>query len=229
MRVQPLPVPALTCPPRFGGAWGSSEPPQPLLAEAGGGGCTTAPSSDGCPTGGSGAVEVSLFSGFSPSRPGAEELQAGEAGAVQGGRPVPLHGTGSPGTPPHPAGGREQWGWERGSTPGRGGTGDFCTFECLTLFFSVRWMQRSVVETGVFVFNKSFKSLRGLWGQVQGGPEITMSWGSFSIQWDGGLGASPACHLQLEAGRQRFPSTPQLAQPWGGTGGLLPCKVPSPS
>lgn len=63
---------------------------------------------------------------------------------------------------------------------------------------------------------------------------MTMRWGSFSIQWDVGVGASPACHLQLEAGRQRFPphppwSTPQLAQPWGGTGGLLPSKVPSPS
>lgn len=32
--------------------------------------------------------------------------------------PVPLHGAGSPSTTPHPAGSREQWGWEWGSMPG---------------------------------------------------------------------------------------------------------------
>lgn len=135
-------APACACPhlpsPLLGG-WGSFEPPQPLLAEAGGGGVLHHSSFQRwVPHRRLGGHRGLPFLWLSPSRPGAEELQAGEAGVVQGGRPVPLHGTGSPGTPPHPARGREQWGWERGSTPGRGGTGDFCTFECLTLFFSVR-------------------------------------------------------------------------------------------
>lgn len=121
-------APACTCPPHLGGGNGAHFNPSWCGLAPGGG----HPAAASVPQ----AVWRLLESAPFLASPflGAGRLQAGEVGAMQGRCPVPLHGTESPGTPPHPAGGREQWGWAQGSTPGQGDTGDFCTFECLTLF-----------------------------------------------------------------------------------------------
>lgn len=89
-------------------------------------------------------------------------------------------------------------------------------------------MQRSVAETGVFVFNKSFKSLQGLWswrGEVGGG--FTMRWGSFSIQWDGG-GGQPC--QPPPAGSGAPPACPLSLPSWGpALGGSCPTRCPAPA
>lgn len=75
-------------------------------------------------------------------------------------------------------------------------------------------MQRSVVETRVFVFNKSLKSLQGVW-----------AWGvsprDRAVSASGLGGGSPACHLQLGAERQ---SPPQLT--WDSTADSCPAGCP---